>query len=73
MMKNQQFPPGWDQKRVENLIAHCESLTDEEQVADDEAAVSDQRGQAVITVPETLLPAIRQLLAASNTPSGSSP
>ena len=73
MMKNQRFPAGWDQKRVEKLIADYESLTEEEQVADDEASVSDQRGQAVITVPDALLPAIRQLLAANNTPSGSSP
>ena len=67
-MNQQQFPPGWDEERVKKLIAHYESLTEEEQVAEDEAAVGDQEGQTVITVPEALLPAIRQLLAdASNT------
>ncbi len=30
------FPPGWDENRVERLIAHYDSLTEEEQVADDE-------------------------------------
>jgi hypothetical protein len=45
------------------LIAHYESLTEEEQVAEDEAAVTDQNGQTVVTVPDTLLPAIRQMLA----------
>jgi hypothetical protein len=62
-MSKQQFPPGWDEERVKRLIAHYESLSDEEQVAEDEAAVSEQEGQTVITVPATLLPAIRQLLA----------
>jgi hypothetical protein len=47
----------------------ADSLSDEEQVAEDEAAVSEQEGQAVITVPVALLPAIRQLLADANSDS----
>jgi hypothetical protein len=66
-MNDQRFPPGWDEERVKQLIAHYDSLTEEEQVAEDEAAVAEQKGQTVITVPETLLPAIRQLLADSST------
>jgi hypothetical protein len=62
-MSEQHYPPGWDEDRVKRLIAHYDSLSDEEQVAEDEAAVSEQEGQAVITVPVALLPAIRQLLA----------
>jgi hypothetical protein len=62
-MSEQKYPPGWDKDRVERLLAHYESLTEEEQVAEDEAAVAEQAGQTVITVPEQLLPAIRQLLA----------
>jgi len=62
-MTQQHFPPGWDADRVKRLIAHCDSLTEEEQVAEDEAAVSERSGQTVITVPESLLPAIRQMLA----------
>jgi hypothetical protein len=65
-MSEQHFPPGWDEDRVKRLIAHYDSLSDEEQVAEDEAAVSEQEGQAVITVPVALLPAIRQLLAEAN-------
>ncbi|MEX0642604.1 MAG: hypothetical protein WD468_07875 [Pirellulales bacterium] len=67
-MSEQRFPPGWNEDRVKRLIAHYEALTEEEQVAEDEAAVTDQKGQTVITVPETLLPAIRQLLADSAGP-----
>lgn len=62
-MSDQKFPSGWDEERVKRLLAHYESLSEEEQVAEDEAAVAEQAGQTVITVPEQLLPAIRQLLA----------
>lgn len=62
MDRKLRYPPGWDEDRVKRLIAHYGSLTEEEQVAEDEAAVGEQQGQTVITVPDTLLPAIRQLL-----------
>ena len=62
-MVTHSFPPRWDEDRVTRLIAHCESLSDEEQLAEDEAAVRGHQGQTVITVPDTLLPAIRQLLS----------
>ena len=61
-MTDNRYPPGWDEDRVKQLIAHYDSLTEEEQMAEDEAAVAESAGQTVITVPETLLPAIRQLL-----------
>ena len=62
-MSESKYPPGWDEERVKRLIQHYESLTDEEQVAEDEAAVSESSEQAVVTVPISLLPAVRQLLA----------
>ncbi len=62
-MTQRQLPPDWDEDRVNRLIAHYDSITDEVQVAEDEAAVSAPQGQTVITVPDALLPAIRQLLA----------
>jgi hypothetical protein len=66
-MSKPQFPPGWDEDRVKRVIAHYESLNEDEQVAEDEAAVSTLQGQAVITVPESLLPVIRQLIAETTT------
>lgn len=62
-MNVQRFPKGWDESRVKKLIAHYDSLSEDEQVAEDEAAVAEQDGQTVITVPDTLLPTIRQLIA----------
>ncbi len=62
-MKKQQFPKGWDGKRVKQLIAELDARTDEECVAADEAAAADAEDQTVITVPTALLPEIRRLLA----------
>lgn len=62
-MSESRFPAGWDEERVKRLLRHYESMSEEEQVAEDEAAISEGLGQTVITVPTALLPAIRQLLA----------
>ncbi len=66
-MSKSQFPAGWDEDRVRRLVAHYDAISDDEQVAEDEAAVTEQDGQTVISVPDRLLPAIRQLLAESKT------
>jgi hypothetical protein len=55
-MRKSKFPKVWDATR---LIGYYESLSEEEQLAEDEAAAVEQEGQVVITVPEELLPAIR--------------
>jgi hypothetical protein len=61
-MKKQHFPPGWDQERVQRLLAHYESQTEEEAVAEDEAAYA-QRGLTMIEVPSALVPKVRRLIA----------
>ncbi len=63
-MIEQRYPAGWDQQRVQRLLADLDSRTEEEWVAADEAAASEQDDQAVVTVPVGLLPEIRRLLAA---------
>jgi hypothetical protein len=37
-MKESKFPPGWDQKRVQRVLKHYEQQTEEEALAEDEAA-----------------------------------
>jgi len=61
-MKQAKFPAGWDEDRVRRVLAHYEHQTDEEAVAEDEAAYEDS-GQSMVEVPNDLLPAVRQLLA----------
>jgi hypothetical protein len=61
-MRQNQFPPGWDEARVRKVLAHYEEQSENEAVAEDEAAFEDQT-QAVMEVPHALVPAIRELLA----------
>lgn len=63
-MTKQHFPKGWDQQRVEKLLAEQESMTDEEQVAADEAAIAKEE-QTMVSIPNRLLPAVRKLLVES--------
>ena len=58
----QPFPPGWDEERVRKVIAHYEKQSEEEAVAEDEAAY-ETVGQTVMIVPTELVPAIRELIA----------
>jgi hypothetical protein len=66
-MNKQRFPTGWDEQRVKRLLAELDARTDEEWIAADEAAAADEGDQAVITVPASLLPEIRRLLASHKT------
>jgi hypothetical protein len=61
-MSLRKFPPGWDEKRVRKVLAHYERQTEDEAVAEDEAAF-ENRTQTVMEVPNELVPAIRELIA----------
>lgn len=61
-MKPNRFPPGWNEERVRKVLAHYEQQTEEEAVAEDEAAFEDST-ETVIEVPKELLPEIRELIA----------
>jgi hypothetical protein len=61
-MTERKYSPGWDAKRVQRLIAHHESLDEDAQVAEDEAAFK-KPGQTTVVVPVELMPAIRQMFA----------
>jgi len=61
-MKQSKFPPGWDRKRVRDVLAHYESQTEEEAVAEDEAAF-EASGQTVMEIPTDLVPKVRELIA----------
>ncbi len=62
MKKQSKFPPGWNEERVERVLAHYENQTEEEAVAEDEAAWEDS-SQTFIEVPNDLVPAVRKLIA----------
>lgn len=61
-MKQSRFPPGWDEDRVKRVLSHYETQSEEEAVAEDEAAYEAQ-DQTVMEVPTDLVPAVRNLIA----------
>ena len=61
-MKKNKFPPGWDKKRVRRVLAHYEHQTEEEAVAEDEAAY-EQEDQSMVEIPYELVPKVRNLIA----------
>jgi len=61
-VKESEFPPSWDAERVRRVLAHYESQSEEEAVAEDEAAF-ETKGQTVMEVPSELVPMIRELIA----------
>lgn len=61
-MSDQRFPPGWNEERVQKLLAHYETQSEEAAVAEDEAAF-ETPGQTVMEVPDDLVPAVRDLIA----------
>jgi hypothetical protein len=61
-MKTHKFPKGWDENRVRRVLAHYEAQTEEEAVAEDEAAFEDPT-QTIMEVPIALVPAVRELIA----------
>ena len=60
-MKNERFPPGWNEERVSKVLLHYEKQSEEEAVAEDEAAFEEP--EAIMEIPAELMPKIRQLLA----------
>ena len=61
-MKQSGFPPGWDVERVRRVLAHYESQSEEEALAEDEASF-EASGQTVMEVPTEIVPAVRELIA----------
>jgi hypothetical protein len=56
------YPAGWDEERVRRVLNHYESQSDEQAVAEDEAAY-EATTQTTMGVPVELVPAVRELIA----------
>lgn len=55
------FPRGWNEKRVQEVIAYYDTQTEDEAVAEYEAAM-EVEGLTVMLVPTELVRKIRQLI-----------
>lgn len=62
MSKTSKFPPGWDEERVRRVLAHYESQTEEQAVAEDEAAY-ETSSSTMMEIPNELVPEVRELIA----------
>jgi hypothetical protein len=62
MKKQSKFPKGWDEQRVKRVLDHYEMQSEDEALAEDEAAYEDP-DQTFIEVPNDLVPAVRELIA----------
>jgi hypothetical protein len=61
-MKEPTYPDGWDAERVRRVLEHYEAQSDEEAVAEDEAAFETTTHTAM-EVPVDLVPVVRELIA----------
>ncbi|MFV1967054.1 MAG: hypothetical protein ACC628_16630 [Pirellulaceae bacterium] len=64
-MKENRFPPGWNEQRVREVLDHYEAQTDEETFAEDEASFEGD-SETIIKVPTQLVPAVRELIGKHN-------
>ena len=61
-MKQPKFPNGWDEERVRRVLEHYDAQSDDEAVAEDEAAYESTTHTAM-DIPVELVPQVRELLA----------
>ena len=61
-MTKQNFPPGWDEQRVREVIALYDNQTEDEQFAEIEVAHEAEQ-VTLMAVPTELEPEVRALLA----------
>ena len=60
-MSKEQFPPGWDEARVKNVLKHYEQMDDDTMIAEDDAA-AELKGQTLMVIPTEYVSAVRELI-----------
>ena len=60
-MKQDEFPPGWDEQRVRSVIAYYDQQTEDEAVAEAEAALQNE-SSTLMKIPTELVPAVLELI-----------
>lgn len=64
-MKQSNYPHGWNENRIKQVLEHYESQSEDEAVAEDEAAFGAP-DQTVMEIPTELVPQVRELIAKHN-------
>ena len=60
-MSQNKFPDGWDEDRVQRVLAHYGEQSEEEALAEDEAGI--EASETVMNVPRDLVPKVREPIA----------
>ncbi|MBI2906110.1 MAG: hypothetical protein HYX92_00495 [Chloroflexi bacterium] len=61
-MKTSKFPAGWNEERVRRVLEHYEQQSEEEAIAEDEAAYENAT-YTLMGIPKELVPKVRELMA----------
>jgi len=61
-MAENSFPEGWNEERVRKVVEYYENQTEDEELAELEAAW-ERTDAAMVQVPQELVPAVRALIA----------
>jgi len=60
-MSQNQFPDGWDEGKVQRVLAHYGTQSEDGALAEDEAGV--ESSETVMNVPHDLVSKVRELIA----------
>jgi len=61
-MRNARFPTRWNEEKVRRVLEHYEQQSEEEAVAEDEAA-GEKPTQTMMEIPRDLVLALREMIA----------
>jgi hypothetical protein len=64
-MSENKFPADWDEQKVRRVLAHYETQSEEDTLAEDEAGI--QPSDTVMNIPYELVPKVRELIAKRQT------
>ena len=62
-MKQSKFPKGWDETKINDVLSHYESQSENDAVKEDESVLDDDRTQTLMEVPKDLVAVVRELIA----------
>jgi len=60
-MSQNNFPDGWDESKMERVLAHYAAQSEDAAVAEDEAGM--QSSETVMNVPHDLVSKVREMIA----------
>jgi hypothetical protein len=60
-MSQNEFPKGWDEEKVQRVLAHYHDQSEDDALTEDEAGI--QPSETVMNVPHDLVSKVREMIA----------